>query len=281
MDPGAMKRKPDTGSFFSRYVVMDQAAYGAMAAIMCFIAYVFVLYVGEGSFGFDCNSQDGYDTCEHLWRARTTCFVTMNLILLCHGYVCRHTHKSLTKFSLTNNKVLMWSVILGVAILFPIVYIPVICRKLFKHHPISWEWAVAFVCLAVFLLGTELWKFIKRTYEIDMALTDVEPDMEEVMIQPEAPKRITAISAGLKSPRAAHTSAPAQDKPAEASKPAPAATPASPKAKPAHGHGHRAGAGAQRPLSDIAEPSDVEMQLLEEGEQPEDEEAKADKAERA
>jgi hypothetical protein len=201
MDPGAMKRKPDTGSFFSRYVLLDQSVYGAMAAAMCFIAYVFVLYVGEGSFGFDCNSHDGYDTCQLLWRARATCFVTMNLILLCHGYVCRHTHKSLTDFSLTNNKVLMWSVILGVAILFPIIYIPVIGRQLFKHRYITWEWAVAFVCLAVFLLGTELWKFIKRTYEIDMALTDVEPDMDEIMVQPEPAKPVPAISSGLKSPR--------------------------------------------------------------------------------
>jgi len=88
------------------------------------------------------------------------------MILLCHGYVCRHTHRSFTEFSLVSNKVLLWSVLGGIGLLFPILYVPVIAHDIFKHNAISWEWAVCFVCLGLFLLGTELYKLIKRKYKV-------------------------------------------------------------------------------------------------------------------
>ena len=56
---------------------MDQFVYGAIAAILCFISYVFVLFVGGDDIGYWCNKAIGHETCATLWRARATCFVTM------------------------------------------------------------------------------------------------------------------------------------------------------------------------------------------------------------
>lgn len=52
----------------------------------------------------------------------------------------------------------------GFATVFPILYIPVINRKVFKHEGISWEWGVVFVESILFFLGIETWKWIKRVY---------------------------------------------------------------------------------------------------------------------
>lgn len=48
--------------------------------------------------------------------------------------------------------------------MFPIIYIPVINTKVFKHAPISWEWGIVFVETAMFFGGVEAWKWVKRIY---------------------------------------------------------------------------------------------------------------------
>lgn len=49
-------------------------------------------------------------------------------------------------------------------LIFPLLYIPVINRVVFKHEGISWEWGIVFVETVVFFVGCEAWKFAKRAY---------------------------------------------------------------------------------------------------------------------
>jgi Na+-exporting ATPase len=52
----------------------------------------------------------------------------------------------------------------GFVLAFPILYIPVINHKVFKHSSISWEWGIVFVETVLFFLGIEFWKWCKRVY---------------------------------------------------------------------------------------------------------------------
>lgn len=62
------------------------------------------------------------------------------------------------------NQFLFWSIFAGFVTVFPIIYIPVINTKVFKHAPISWEWGIVFVETALFFGGVEAWKWAKRIY---------------------------------------------------------------------------------------------------------------------
>lgn len=44
------------------------------------------------------------------------------------------------------------------------IYIPVINTVVFKHAPITWEWAVVFVASILFMCSVEAWKYTKRVF---------------------------------------------------------------------------------------------------------------------
>lgn len=64
---------------------------------------------------------------------------------------------------LYENRFLFWAVAIGAVSVFPAVYIPVLNTDVFKMVGISWEWGVVFGMTVVYILGVELWKYVKRT----------------------------------------------------------------------------------------------------------------------
>lgn len=67
-----------------------------------------------------------------------------------------------TAIDLGTNKFLLWSIIGGFVLVFPVVYIPVINNKVFLHKGIGYEWGISFACTFLFLLGAEAWKWFRR-----------------------------------------------------------------------------------------------------------------------
>jgi magnesium-transporting ATPase (P-type) len=65
---------------------------------------------------------------------------------------------------LWSNKLLFWSVMLGFFTIFPVLYIPMINRQVFKHTGISWEWGIVLVTTVLFFAGVEVWKWGKRVF---------------------------------------------------------------------------------------------------------------------
>lgn len=57
---------------------------------------------------------------------------------------------------------MFFAVVAGFVVMFPIVYLPVINQKVFKHSSITWEWGVSFGCVVLYIAAIELWKMIKR-----------------------------------------------------------------------------------------------------------------------
>jgi P-type Na+/K+ transporter len=155
--------------------MVDMAVYGTLMGTLCLVAFVIVVFgVGNGDLGSNCNEIYS-DSCETVFRARATVFALLTWTLLLFAWECKHFERSLFRLvpgepiGLLNivrnvyaNKFLFWSIVIAFFSVFPVIYIPVLSIKVFKHKPITWEWAVVIVGLIMFLFGVETWKFMKR-----------------------------------------------------------------------------------------------------------------------
>ncbi|ESW99498.1 hypothetical protein KL918_001565 [Ogataea parapolymorpha] len=177
--PDVLEKKPNS-TIFTTQVLTDMMVYGIWMAACCLFAFVVVVWGhGDGYLGIDCNAtSSGAEHCDLVYRARSTAFATMTWCALILAWECIHPLNSLfrmtketdhpwwkqTAIDLYENKFLFWSIVGGFVAVFPVVYIPVINSEVFLHSGISWEWGVAFGCTGLYLLGSELWKWIKRVY---------------------------------------------------------------------------------------------------------------------
>ncbi|KAK9372356.1 uncharacterized protein V1513DRAFT_466690 [Lipomyces chichibuensis] len=60
------------------------------------------------------------------------------------------------------NKFLFWAVIGGFLGTFPVIYIPVVNKDVFKHLGLSWEWGVVAGACIIYVVVVESWKAVKR-----------------------------------------------------------------------------------------------------------------------
>lgn len=153
------------------------AVYGFWMAALCLASFSLVVWgFGDGNLGDDCNRTYS-DSCELVFRARSTTFVALTWFALFLAWEMVHLRRSFFRMQskpdhpttiwmkhIWRNPFLFWSIFAGFVTVFPIIYIPVINTKVFKHGPISWEWGIVFVEAVLFFLGVELWKWGKRIY---------------------------------------------------------------------------------------------------------------------
>jgi P-type Na+/K+ transporter len=151
------------------------AVYGTFMGGLCLIAFSIVVFgVGEGELGSNCNEVYSA-SCDTVFRARATVFALLTWTLLLFAWECKHFERSLFRLesgasagplsifrNIYANKFLFWAVVIGFFSVFPVIYIPVVNERVFKHKAIGWEWAVVFCGLILFLFGVEVWKFMKR-----------------------------------------------------------------------------------------------------------------------
>ncbi|KAK9481165.1 hypothetical protein V1514DRAFT_345528 [Lipomyces japonicus] len=173
---------------FTKEVIVDKMIYGTAMGILCLVSFVVVIFGAEsGELGINCNH--GYNaTCDPVYRARAVSFAVLSFLLLLTAWEVKHFGRSLfnldpfrhkSKFSifpaLYYNKFLFWAVIGGFLGTFPVIYIPIINKDVFKHLGISWEWGVVAAACVVYLAVVEVWKAIKRRFGIwsgKLTLTD-------------------------------------------------------------------------------------------------------------
>lgn len=174
-----MKQKPNRSRFgvFNLEVLCDLLVYGLIMAALCLATFSLILYRwGSGDLGLNCN--DSYnDSCLEVFRARGATFVVMTWFSLFLAWEVTHMRRSFFAMGTDahwynqwfvdtwRNKFLFACVILGFISVFPIIYIPGLNHIVFLHKdPEGWEWGIIFVCTAIFFLGVESWKYIKRIY---------------------------------------------------------------------------------------------------------------------
>jgi len=168
---------------FTTELITDKFIYGFFMGALCLFSFAIVAYVGPGggNLGSGCNESYN-DTCDVVFRARATTYATITLLLLVTAWEVKHFARSLFNMypnsshgapaglsifpTLWRNRFLFFAVIAGLLIMFPIVYIPVINEKVFKHGAITWEWGVAFGCVVIYIAAIESWKAIKRSLGI-------------------------------------------------------------------------------------------------------------------
>lgn len=176
---------------FTPEVLIDMIIYGSWMAVLCLSSFFLVVWgFNNGQLGHDCNNVYS-SSCEVVFRARSTTFVSLTWFALFLAWEMVHTRRSFFRMEpkpkhpytlwirhVWRNPFLFWSIFSGFVTVFPIIYIPVINRKVFKHAPITWEWGIVFIEAALFFAGVEGWKFLKRIYYRRWGEKVVNPELE-------------------------------------------------------------------------------------------------------
>lgn len=177
--PDILSRPPRSlkEGIFTWEFLADMIVYGLWITLLCLASFVLVVYgFGNGNLGDRCNETYS-DSCNLVFRARATTFACLTWFALFLAWEMVDTRRSffrmqpgskryLTQWMIDvwRNQFLFWAIIAGFVTLFPLLYIPTLNTVVFKHHPISWEWAIVFIAAFLFFLGVEAWKFAKRVY---------------------------------------------------------------------------------------------------------------------
>jgi magnesium-transporting ATPase (P-type) len=187
--PVIMQRPPHDLSVgvFTRELIIDKFVYGAAMGGLCLAAFISVAYGvnGPNGLGVGCN-EDYSDVCSVAFKARATTFATLTFLLLVTAWEAKHFTRSLfnmhpEKYSgplsvfrtVWQNKFLFGAVTAGFVVVFPVIYIPVVNRIVFKHEAITWEWGVVAACVVVYTAIVEAWKAVKRRFKLGAPILKV------------------------------------------------------------------------------------------------------------
>lgn len=173
-----MTRPPHSlkAGVFTKELIIDKFIYGTCMGCLCLASFCIVAFgVGDGNLGDDCNHNHN-DTCDLPYRARGTAYAILTVLLSVMAWEAKHldlslfnmypnedSRKGLSFFStVTKNRFLFWAVMAGLVTPFPVIYIPVVNRIVFRHLPLTWEWGLVAGSIVVFISLVESWKAIKR-----------------------------------------------------------------------------------------------------------------------
>ncbi|KAF9364044.1 Na+ ATPase [Mortierella sp. NVP85] len=163
-----MREPPRTAKqgLFSFEVIMDTFVYGLAMGALSFSAFCTVIFgFNNGQLGSKCNTHYS-DDCEGVFKARATAYASLTLLLLAQAINCRSLRDSSWALknlkTLRRNKMLWLSIVVGALVVIPCIYIPGLNHNLFKHSSISYEWGIVLAAVVIFILFSDLYKFIKR-----------------------------------------------------------------------------------------------------------------------
>ncbi|TRM60619.1 hypothetical protein BD626DRAFT_549599 [Schizophyllum amplum] len=159
--PDLMKRPPHPmkQGVFTWPIIIDTMVYGFVMGATCLASFVIVVYGrGNGELGSQCNHADS-EECRLVFRGRSTVFATLIFQILLYALELKSFDRSM--FSLTPgrafykdwlaNKVLLGSVVIGMATVFLPIYVPGF-NSLGNVLGMS----------LVFVISCELWKMLRR-----------------------------------------------------------------------------------------------------------------------
>jgi P-type Na+/K+ transporter len=176
--PDVMQRPPHdlAVGIFTKELIIDKFIYGTAMGALCLAAFSSVAYSVPDGLGLGCN-EEFHSTCGVAFRARATTFATLTFLLLVTAWEAKHFTRSLfamhpEKYSgplsvfrtIWQNRFLFGAVSAGFVIAFPVIYLPVVNKVVFKHAAISWEWGIVLGCTVVYVAVVESWKAIKRRF---------------------------------------------------------------------------------------------------------------------
>ncbi|KAK5697587.1 hypothetical protein LTR97_007725 [Elasticomyces elasticus] len=162
---------------FTKELIVDKFIYGTFMGCLCLVSYVIVVFgIGNGDLGHDCN-ENFNASCDLPYRARGTAYAILTVLLSVMALEAKHLTHSLFNLSpgsesgglgkklrmITKNRFLFFAALVGLVTPFPIIYIPVINRVVFRHDHLGGpEWGLVFASLFCFVALVEAWKAVKR-----------------------------------------------------------------------------------------------------------------------
>ncbi|KAI4865718.1 potassium/sodium eff [Hypoxylon rubiginosum] len=186
--PDIMLRPPRSLriGIFTKEIIIDKMAYGFFMGSLCIASFTSVVYTNMSNIyglspsknilGHGCNAEYN-STCDTVYRARATTYATLSFLLLVTAWEVKHFTRSLFNMypemysgpfsvfkTVWRNKFLFGAVLAGFFITFPVIYLPVIDRRVFKHQAIGAEWAIVAACVVTYIALVELWKAAKRRF---------------------------------------------------------------------------------------------------------------------
>ncbi|KAF4981455.1 hypothetical protein FZEAL_2743 [Fusarium zealandicum] len=173
--PDILNRPPQNLKYgiFTPEFLVDMVVYGTIMAACVLGSFTLVIFgFNGGDLGLNCNNEYSA-ACEPVFRARATCFTTMTWIFLLFAWGLIDFRRSLFympngfkawALHLWGNQFLFYSVVLVFFTVFPVLYIPKLNHVAFQHTGISWEWAIVFIDVLVFMVLSDAWKWAKRVY---------------------------------------------------------------------------------------------------------------------
>ncbi|KAH8729776.1 hypothetical protein BGZ61DRAFT_504555 [Ilyonectria robusta] len=173
--PDILNRPPQDLNYgvFTPEFLLDMVVYGTFMAGCVLGSFTLVIFgFNNGDLGTNCNLEYS-PSCEPVFRARATCYSTMTWIFLLFAWGLIDFRRSF--FDMPNgfkawamhlwgNRFLFFAVTLVFFTVFATLYIPVLNHVVFMHTGISWEWAIVFIDVTVFMVLSEAWKWAKRIY---------------------------------------------------------------------------------------------------------------------
>ncbi|PHH75562.1 hypothetical protein CDD80_2263 [Ophiocordyceps camponoti-rufipedis] len=168
--PDILNRPPRSlhRGVFTVDLVRDQLVYGVLMGGLSLGTFMLVTFTGAWSPDYNklpcnCNHYQG-PNCDIIFKGRGATFATLSLLLLIMALEVRSSHRSvLDSGPVWRNQVLGWGLVGGLAMIFPILYIPHLNTDLFRHRGLTWEWGIVMGSVATFVILVEVWKAGKRS----------------------------------------------------------------------------------------------------------------------
>ncbi|PTB65690.1 cation transporting ATPase [Trichoderma citrinoviride] len=163
---------------FTNQIIVDMIVYGLLMGACTLCTFCIVIYgANDGNLGTDCNTHFS-DSCVPVFRARAATFALLTWLILISAWEFKSLRRSMFRLNpdddsvfpffkdVYSNRFLFWSVVIGGLSVFPVVYIPFLNTRFFKHTGISWEWTLSVGFTLVYVTGVELWKLAKRQFRL-------------------------------------------------------------------------------------------------------------------
>ncbi|KAJ3106997.1 hypothetical protein HDU96_008037 [Phlyctochytrium bullatum] len=159
--------RPLGSSIWTLEFIIDNLFYGLVMGTLSLGSFLLEAGVAlksiEGVLPPNCN-KSYRDECKVTFAARGMAFYSLSLVLLVHGFNCRHQRLSAFTRQQTINKYLWFAVVLGLLITLPSAYIPIVDTQIFNQYGFTFGWGFIIGQVFVFMAMSELYKLLKRNY---------------------------------------------------------------------------------------------------------------------
>ncbi|KAJ2992457.1 hypothetical protein HDV02_003062 [Globomyces sp. JEL0801] len=154
-------------SIINTHTLIDLFFYGFWLGSFSLGTFIASLHYDVGIHNIPprCGKEFTEGVCEPVYAARALSFYSLSLLILVHGFNCRHLRLSAFRKDQVQNYYLWGAIAFGIAMTIPTAFIPQVNVYVFEQSSFApgW-WIILLAQVVVFLIISEIYKFFKRKY---------------------------------------------------------------------------------------------------------------------